>query len=105
MKYQDSVEIQNHLKTFSAFGLSHRQRLDQTIIRIPLRTEHHARNSKISDLHGGIQGIKHALKDFSQEVEDGGLLFLKNISNIIIRVDNDLIMKARVVGAHKSNAA
>ena len=44
---RDSAEIQNHLNTFGAFNLDYTRSNDETIIRIPLRTQEQARTSKI----------------------------------------------------------
>lgn len=103
IKDHDSVEIQNHLKTFSEFGLDHRRALDHTIIRIPLRTAGQAAQSKIFQQKVEVQGIKQALEDFGREMSEGGLLFLKHIRKIIIRLDSNVVLQTEIIETSKED--
>ena len=85
------------METFSAFDLNRTQPLNQTIIRIPLRTEKQAEASKISQKRGSTEDIKTALEQFGAEIKDGGLLFLKHIRKVMIRVDNEVVIKAETI--------
>lgn len=93
----DSIEIQNHLVTFRQFGLDPRQPLDQTIIRIPFRTAAQAAESKLFQREITIQEIRQALEEFGQEIKEGGLLFLKHIQKVTIRVDSNVLIKAEIL--------
>ena len=79
---RDSAEIQSHLKTLGAFNLDYTRSNDETVIRIPLRTQAQAKTSKIFQQEVSIQNIQDALADFGQEIQEGGLLFLKHIRKI-----------------------
>ena len=94
---RDSVEIQNHLRAFRAFGLNHEEPLNQTVIRVPLRTAAQATRSKLFQLKIKTKEIEQALKEFGQEIKEGGLLFLKHVNRVIIRVDNDIIFDAKIL--------
>ena len=94
---QDSVEIENHMKALGSFEFDHRLDFNQTIIRIPLRTEAQKETSKISQHAISIDEIKVALNKFSQEIQAGGLLFLKHVRKVIIRVDDTVISTAEIV--------
>lgn len=97
VEHRESIEVQNLLETFAAFNLDVRQPLSQTIIRIPLRTAAQAEASKISQRHSGIPGIKRALEQFSLEIQDGGLLFLKHIRKVTIRIDSESVLEAETI--------
>ena len=94
---QDCIELQNHLKTFQAFGLDTSQDIQQTIIRVPLRTEAQAARSKIVEREIAVDDIRRALEQFAEEMKDGGLLFLKNIRSVILRIDDETICKIRIL--------
>ena len=94
---RDCAEIQNHLKTLGAFDLDYTRANDETVIRIPLRTQEQARTSKIFQQKISIQNIKDAFKDFGQEIQDGGLLFLKHIRKIVIRLNNEVVLSAQIL--------
>ena len=104
VKYQGSIEIQNHLVTFNEFGLDRHSPLNQTIIRIPLRSSAQAAASKISQLEVELSDIRQALEEFSQEIEEGGLLFLKHIRKVIIRVGSDVVLNAAMLEGTKEDA-
>ena len=92
-----SEEIQNHLKTFQALNLDVSREIDETIIRIPLRTKAQALTSKIVEREITVEEIKGALHQFAQEVREGGLLFLKHIQTVSVRINNDVIWEAKVL--------
>lgn len=94
---RDSVEIENHMKALGAFGFDHRLPFDQTIIRIPLRTEAQKETSKIAKHAISIGDIEVALKNFGQEIRAGGLLFLKHVRKVIIRVGDTVLSTAQIV--------
>ena len=100
----DSVEIQNHLKTFNQFRLDHSKPLEQTIIRIPLRTAEQAAESEIYDKPIQTHEIETALTEFAQEIQEGGLLFLKHIRSVVIRIDSAEIFKASILETHGKDA-
>lgn len=93
----DCRDIQNHLATFSTFKLDPSKEIDQAIIRIPLRTSDQAKKSKIVDREVSVDEIKDELRQFAQEMKDGGLLFLKYIRTIILRIDNDIVAKLQIL--------
>lgn len=99
-----SEEIQSHLSTFRTFNLDHRESLNQTIIRIPLRTANQATQSKIFGNKVDIEAIKRALEEFGREISEGGLLFLKNIRKIIIRYDSDVVLQAELLQINEEHA-
>lgn len=100
----ESVEIQNHLKTFDAFSFDRHRPLDQTIIRIPLRTTAQATQSKIFQLEIEVREIMQALKEFGQEIKDGGLLFLKHIRKVVIRVNSEITFIAEILEDNEEDA-
>lgn len=85
------------MKALGAFDFDHRLDFDETIIRIPLRTEAQKETSKIAKHAISVDGIKLALEKFGQEIRAGGLLFLKHIRKVIIRVDDSVILTAQIV--------
>ena len=93
-----SVEIQNQLQTFGAFRLDMSKEIDQTIIRIPLRTQAQAKTSKIIPREITVDEITKALEEFAQEMKEGGLLFLKYVSKIILRVNEDVLANIQIEG-------
>ena len=100
----NNPDIQNHLKTFSQFDLDQEKLLDQTIIRIPLRTSSQASKSKLFDSVIHPSDIRRALEEFGEEIKDGGLLFLKHIRKVVIRVDRECILKLEMLEEDKFDA-
>lgn len=101
---RDSAEIQIHINTFGAFDLDYTRSNDETIIRIPLRTREQAKTSKNFQDEISIKNIEDALEDFGQEIEEGGLLFLKHVRKIVIRVNHDIILLAQVLNNDLNSA-
>ena len=87
---KDSVELRNHLKTFDAFALDVSKPLDGTIIRIPLRTKAQAEQSKIVQKEVTVSDIESALAALGREVREGGLLFLKHVRRMLVRIDEEV---------------
>ena len=96
VREQNCQEIQNHLKTFQAFNIDVSREIDETIIRIPLRTKAQAMTSKTVNREITREEIKDALDQFGREVREGGLLFLRYIEKVIVRIDDDVIWEAKV---------
>ena len=94
---QDSVEIQNHMKALGAFDFDHRLDFNETIIRIPLRTKAQKETSEISKHAISVGDIKTALTEFGQEIRAGGLLFLKHVRKVIIRIDDTIFLTAQII--------
>lgn len=94
---QACVELQNHLKTFRTFELDTTQEFQQTIIRVPLRTAAQATRSKIVRREITVEEIEIAIKQFAEEMKEGGLLFLKHIQSIILRIDDETISRIRIL--------
>lgn len=93
---RDCHEIKTHLKTFAAFEIDPKKELDGTVVRIPLRTPEQSRTSKIATEEIGSDRIRKALEDFGQDVQKGGLLFLKHIRKIVIRVNTTVLLTAQI---------
>ena len=85
------------MKALGAFDFDHRLNFNETIIRIPLRTEAQKESSKIAKHAISIGDIRAALEKFGQEIRAGGLLFLKHVRKVIIRVDDTVIATAQIV--------
>ena len=103
---KDSEELQAHLKTLSTFSLDTSIPFDGTIIRIPLRTKAQATESKIVQKEVTIYHIKEALALLGKEVRQGGLLFLKHVRKMTVRVDDTIMwevhMQERDLGHRRS---
>ncbi|KAL9099438.1 MAG: hypothetical protein Q9163_005063 [Psora crenata] len=97
IQHQDNQEIQNHLKTFAAFGVSPGKELNETIIRIPLRTGSQAAVSKIVNRAATVPDIEQVLLRFIHDIEQGDLLFLKHIRKVIVRVNGSVLSTAQIV--------
>lgn len=94
----DCIEVQNHMKTFGSFNdLDFSKGFDQTIIRIPLRTKDQAKMSKIVGRATTVNDIKKAFEEFGDEMKEGGLLFLKSICKMIIRIDTNVVATIEIV--------
>lgn len=94
---QHCPELQNHLKTFGTFDLDTSQSIHQTIVRVPLRTADQAARSKIFNRAIAVDEIKEALEQFAEEMREGGLLFLKHIHTIILRIDDEVISMIKIL--------
>lgn len=92
-------EIQNHLQVLksSFVELDPRVSYDGTIIRLPLRTKSQAQTSKIKSQESTIEEIKLGLQRFAEELRDGGLLFIKSIQKVSMRIDHDVLAETKIV--------
>jgi hypothetical protein len=85
-------ELKNQLKVFSAFPqYDPSKEFLGTIIRIPLRTETQLQDSEeecVVEKAVNIQDIKDAFDSFAKELEGGGLLFVKHLRNVKLRIDD-----------------
>ena len=93
---KDSMELRNHLKTFDAFALDVSKPLDGTIIRIPLRTKEQAKESKIVQREVTISDIENALAALGREVREGGLLFLKHVRRMLVRINEKIMWEVNL---------
>jgi sacsin len=93
-----SKEVQNHIKTFQAFNFDPSVAFDGTIVRIPLRTKAQAEKSKIVDREVTTNQISEALSLLGHEVKQGGLLFLKHVRKMSVRVDNRVLWQVEMQG-------
>lgn len=96
--YASSKEVQNHMKTFQAFNVNPSLAFDGTIIRIPLRTKAQAETSKIVDREVTIHHISEALSLLGHEVKQGGLLFLKHVRKMSVRIDGKVLWQVEMQG-------
>ncbi|KAL8770272.1 MAG: hypothetical protein Q9209_003908 [Squamulea sp. 1 TL-2023] len=99
LDFHDSVEMRNHLKTFHRAEVDTSKAVNATVIRIPLRTEAQAKTSKIVNRQATIEEITKALSDLGQEVKEGGMLFLRHVGRVTVKIDNDVLWKACTTGA------
>lgn len=53
--------------------------------------------SKIVGREIAVDEIKAALEQFAEEMKDGGLLFLKHIRTVILRIDNETMSKIEIL--------
>lgn len=88
--------LQSHLATFSACKMDPDPYLNETIIRLPLRTKAQAERSKIVLTETTTDNVYRTLEHFSEDIEQGGLLFLKNIRRITMRVDDTTLFDAQI---------
>lgn len=76
--------IQNHMSAFRGVMKHLGQPLDGTIIRIPLRSQAQASESKISDRETTVSELSKVLESFAVEFRETGLLFMRNIEKLEI---------------------
>ncbi|KAL8918087.1 MAG: hypothetical protein Q9172_005575 [Xanthocarpia lactea] len=99
LECQDSVEMNNHLKTFQRAEVDTSQAVNATVIRIPLRTEDQAKKSKIVNRQATIKEITKALYDLGQEIREGGMLFLRHVTRVSVKIDSAVLWEACTIGA------
>jgi sacsin len=85
VKSFDDIAIQNHMCAFRTVMEHLDQKLDGTIIRIPLRTQTQAVKSKIQTRETTTSEILDVLRSFASEFGKNGLLFMRNIEKLEIR--------------------
>lgn len=93
----DDPCMQNHMAAFQKIMSNPNERFHGTIIRIPLRTQAQASESKISNRATTIQDMRTVLEQFAEEFGKNGLLFMKNVDTITIRSTSDLFIEMSVV--------
>ena len=76
--------IKNHMAAFQDVIECPSQRLDGTVIRIPLRTAARATKSKILTRETTASELREVLRLFASEFGDNGLLFMKNVGKLEI---------------------
>jgi hypothetical protein len=91
------------MKTFSKLGLDPREPLNETVIRIPLRSEAQAVKSTIFSLRVDASSIRQALEEFGLELREGGMLFLKHVRKVVVRIDDEVLLAAETYGTNKKN--
>ncbi|KAL8802700.1 MAG: hypothetical protein Q9182_003658 [Xanthomendoza sp. 2 TL-2023] len=104
LNYQDSVELQNHLKTFQRAKIDTSQAVNATIIRIPLRTVAQAERSKIVNRQATVEEITKALYDLGHEIREGGMLFLRHVRRVAAQIDGTILWEARNTGVTDEDA-
>lgn len=91
----DSLEMKNQLATFGAFQLDLGRVLPETIVRIPLRTTEQAKTSKIKQHAPRVDEIEQILRQFCEDIEQGQLLFLKNVCKVTVRMNHNVLLTAQ----------
>ncbi|KAF8647800.1 hypothetical protein AX16_006543 [Volvariella volvacea WC 439] len=91
LKDGDGVEYSSHFNAFQAAGVDSRSDyVNQTIIRLPLRTASQAEISEICKTPTTIEGIRTLFKSFITNELDIILLFLRNVTRIeVVEVGED----------------
>jgi sacsin len=85
------------LQAFSQFPFDINSPYPGTIIRIPLRTGNQASTSKICRKETTTQQIRKFLLRFAQELGESGLLFVKHITKVTLRVDKEELSVTQVL--------
>ena len=89
--------IANQLAAFGSFQFDPKTYFDSTIIRLPLRTAEQAKRSRIVARETVPEDIRHAFKDFGRELENGGILFVRNVRKVTVRVDNEVYFSTEII--------
>jgi sacsin len=78
----ENVAIMNQMDAFQAVMEHLDQKLDGTIIRIPLRTQAQALKSEISNRGTTVSEVSEVLQSFASEFGGSGLLFMRNVEKL-----------------------
>jgi sacsin len=78
----ENIAIKNQMAAFQTLMEHLDQKLDGTIIRIPLRTQAQAMNSEISNRGTTVFEVSEVLQSFASEFGDNGLLFMRNVEKL-----------------------
>jgi len=78
----ENIAIKNQMAALQAIMEHLDQKLDGTIIRIPLRTQAQAMNSEISNRGTTVSEVSEVLQSFASEFGDNGLLFMRNVEKL-----------------------
>ena len=73
----------SHLQTFSKYKITSAYEYPKTYIRLPLRTANQAEHSKIANHQVTALEIRKHLYLFKEDIEQGGLLFLKAFKDLL----------------------
>jgi sacsin len=92
------ASIKNHMAAFQSVMEHTTQRLEGTVIRIPLRTEEHARKSEISESAITVSQIDQVLQLFASEFGRNGLLFMRNVERLEIGSRTGSSIQIELVG-------
>jgi len=84
VKNSEEVAIQNQMAAFQTVMEHLDQKLEATVIRIPLRTQAQALKSEISDRGTTVAEVSQVLQSFASEFGDNGLLFMRNVEKLEI---------------------
>jgi len=92
VEYSEDLAIQNHMSAFKA-AMEHLERpLDGTVIRIPLRNQARASESKICPKRETtVSELSEVLESFAVEFGETGLLFMRNIEKLEIKYSDKSI--------------
>jgi sacsin len=72
--------------------------LNGTVIRIPLRTDDQAKNSRISiSKHGiAVSEVLEVLQSFAEEFGNNGLLFMRNVQKLEIGSSDGILVHIEI---------
>ncbi len=89
VKNAQSGLMRDQMAAFSTITKDFDRPFPGTIIRIPLRTPKQAKSSKICTRETHFSDVAQVLQTFADDFGHTGLLFMKNVSRIIIIVGNE----------------
>jgi len=88
--------MKNHMAAFQDVIKYPKQRLNGTVIRIPLRTAAQAIKSQISTRETTVPDLKKVLQSFASEFKDNGLLFMKSVEKLEITA-NEISISIEII--------
>lgn len=91
--------MKNQMSAFSAITKQFDQPFQGTIIRIPLRTAAQAEASEICNRSTTLSDVVEVVRKFVSEFGTSGLLFLKNIENIMIEIGDSVAFNIEIANA------
>lgn len=89
--------MKNQLTAYSSFLHRFDCPFEGTIIRIPLRTPLQAQESAIRDQETTILDVQSSMEGFGTEIRQGGLLFLRNVTKVVLSVDDKCFASTEVM--------
>ncbi|KAH8668096.1 hypothetical protein BGZ60DRAFT_528433 [Tricladium varicosporioides] len=98
VKDAEDPAMRNQMAAFRAIVENVTEPLDGTVIRIPFRSEKQARKSEISNRPTTTKEVSNILKQFTTDLMDGGLLFMRNVEKLEIRSTHNLSIDIEIVG-------
>ncbi|KAH6680301.1 hypothetical protein B0J14DRAFT_578321 [Halenospora varia] len=90
--------MRNQMAAFRAIVENVTEPLDGTVIRIPFRSEKQARKSEISKRPTTAKEVSDVLRQFAADLNNGGLLFMRNVEKLEIRSTHNLSIDIEIVG-------